>query len=200
MNDFKQTLKDAWAGIKQNPEYATTPLGAMLGLVIARKTKDPDDETVTPELLGAAAGGGLGYGVGRLMKGTGFAQPPAPPAPPPKPFSPAPLPPGDLGGEKPKLEDLPYQMFDADVKLPDPATFDAAIEVYLKDPNAFIKQPWVMKMREANPKLFNDTLFNLNFIATNQPETLPAFKKFLYKLIKAAIKPTPPPPPTVDPQ
>lgn len=52
-----------------DPRYLTTPIGAAVGLLIARKTIKPEDRTILNQGLGAALGAGAGFVGGSVMRG-----------------------------------------------------------------------------------------------------------------------------------
>lgn len=52
-----------------DPRWVSTPVGAAIGVVLARKIMRPEDRTPGKMALGGVAGGAAGYTVGTLMKG-----------------------------------------------------------------------------------------------------------------------------------
>jgi len=52
-----------------DPRWVSTPVGAAIGVVLARKIMRPEDRTPGKMALGGAVGGAAGYTVGTLMKG-----------------------------------------------------------------------------------------------------------------------------------
>jgi hypothetical protein len=52
-----------------DPRLLSTPIGAVIGLVIAKKALKPDDRTVGNLIIGAGLGAGAGYLTGQYIRG-----------------------------------------------------------------------------------------------------------------------------------
>jgi len=56
-----------------DPRWVSTPIGAAIGVVLARKIMRPKDRTPGKVALGGVLGGAAGYTVGTLMKGDPYS-------------------------------------------------------------------------------------------------------------------------------
>jgi hypothetical protein len=56
-----------------DPRLLSTPIGAVIGLAIARKALKPEDRTARNLTIGAGLGGGAGFIAGQFIRGNPFA-------------------------------------------------------------------------------------------------------------------------------
>jgi hypothetical protein len=72
LESLKSVAKATSAGIHQNPELFTAPIGAGVGAIIGGKMAD---DSVKGALAGAAGGGGLAYALTQILKNPSPAVP-----------------------------------------------------------------------------------------------------------------------------